>query len=290
MSRVADDYRAVAGELLDRLGDLRLKVTKSGRYVRFRGLPDPPNRRARDTSGPRATACGAPHGRSSWTPVVGRVSGLRSATRRIMGRLQRAGGPGRPPHQRRTPDRPNGVPGYRSLGRLGEVPMTACDPWESKRRGPVVRAPAFERLGDSLVVGRGLPLAAGPRRGRGQQQDADKEAGKDKEDKPDSAGGSTCGSTKGGGRRRGDVRLARGRLDGACRRGARTFGRAQRSDSARGRSEGLGLLKKQLFAAVHGGEVGGEVGGGWLTTTISLSPPQAATALLYVSPGKLTLQ
>ena len=57
---------------------------------------------------------------------------------------------------------------------------------------------------------------------------------------------------------------------------------------------GVGVLKKQLFAALHGGEVGGEVGVGvgvgWLTTTVSVSPPQPATALLYVSPGKLALQ
>ncbi len=61
---------------------------------------------------------------------------------------------------------------------------------ELKRRGPVIRAPAFERLGDSLWLGRGLPLAAGPRRGRGQQQDAAKETGKDKKDEPHAAGGS----------------------------------------------------------------------------------------------------
>jgi hypothetical protein len=44
-----------------------------------------------------------------------------------------------------------------------------------------------------------------------------------------------------------------------------------------------------LFAAVHGGEVGGLLGG-LLTTTVSVSPPQGATALLYASPGKLACQ
>jgi hypothetical protein len=59
---------------------------------------------------------------------------------------------------------------------------------------------------------------------------------------------------------------------------------------------GVGVLKKQPFAAVHGGVGGVGVGVGvgvdvgWLTTTVSVSPPQAATALLYVSPGKLALQ
>jgi len=55
---------------------------------------------------------------------------------------------------------------------------------------------------------------------------------------------------------------------------------------------GVGVLKKQLFAAVHGGVGGIGVGVdvGWLTTTVSVSPPQPATALLYVSPGKIAFQ
>ena len=47
-----------------------------------------------------------------------------------------------------------------------------------------------------------------------------------------------------------------------------------------GTTGGVGVLTKQLLAAVQGGEVGGEVGGGLLTTTVSVSPPQAEAPVL----------